>query len=151
MAISTDEVRSILTNLAEVCKDGEEGFRESSEKVSRTDLKTLFLEYSSQRARFAATLQTTLAQLGGTPSQSGTFAGAAHRGWINLKAMVAHQDDAAIISEAERGEDVAVKSYREALTKDLPTDVRQIIEQQAREVQETHNKVRALEIRTQHA
>ncbi len=151
MAITTDEVRSILNNLSEICKDGEEGFRESSEKVTRTDLKTLFSGFSAQRARFAAELQTTLAKLGGDPSQSGTLAGAAHRGWLNLKSMVTGQNDAGIIAEAERGEDVAVKAYREALTKDVPLDVREIIEEQSKVVLDTHNQVRALKMRTQHA
>ena len=151
MAITTDEVRSTLTNLAEVCKDGEEGFRESSEKITRTDLKTLFSEYSAQRAKFAAELQTTIAKLGGEPSQSGTLAGAAHRGWLNLKSMVTGQSDVAIIAEAERGEDVAVKAYRDALSKDVPLEVRDIIQKQSSVVLATHNKVRDLKQNTSHA
>ena len=151
MAISTDEVRSILTNLAEICKDGEEGFREASEKVSRTDLKTLFTEFSAQRTRFAAELQTTISKLGGEPSQSGTLSGAAHRGWLNLKAMVTGNNDAAIIAECERGEDVAKQAYSNALTKDVPTDVRTIIERQSQEVLTTHNRVRDLKLQTSHA
>jgi uncharacterized protein (TIGR02284 family) len=65
--------------------------------------------------------------------------------------MVTGQNDAGIIAEAERGEDVAVKAYREALTKDVPLDVREIIEEQSKVVLDTHNQVRALKMRTQHA
>ena len=144
MAISTDEVRSILKDLSQICKDGEEGFRDAAEKITRTDLKSKFSEYSSQRAHLAAELQTALAKLGGNPSQEGTFAGAAHRGWLNLKGMVSGHSDAAIIAECEAGEDTAVKHYRDALAKDVPTEVRSLIQEQFAAVQATHNVVRDL-------
>lgn len=39
------------------------------------------------------------------------------RGWINLKAAVTGTDGAAIITECERGDEVAVKHYEDALEK----------------------------------
>ena len=151
MALAIDEVRSVLKDLAEICRDGEEGFREAASKISRPDLKLLFSDFSAQRARFADELHTLIAKLGGEPDNSGTVAGAIHRGWINLKAMVAGRDDAAIINEAERGEDVAKEHYRDALKKDLPADIRAVVERQSEQVLATHNQVRALELNTQTA
>ena len=49
----------------------------------------------------------------------------------------------AILAEAERGEDAAVKNYREALSKDFPSDIRAVIESQYRDIVSTHNTVRA--------
>ena len=40
------------------------------------------------------------------------------------------KDDDAIMRECERGEDMALKSYRRALEKDLPLDVRAVVERQ---------------------
>lgn len=148
MAISTDEVRSTLSGLSEICKDGEEGYRDAATKVTSPSLRTMFHEYSAQRAKFASELQTTIAKLGGEPSQSGTFAGAAHRGWLNLKAMVSGNTDASIIAECEAGEDAAMKAYKDALAKDVPTEVRSIIEAQFVKVQATHNTVRDLKHET---
>lgn len=147
MAISTNETRSILDGLKEVCKDGEVGFREAAEKVNRQDLKSLFLDFSSQRARFASQLESMISKLGGEPSDAGTVAGFFHRRLLDLKMIAGSDHDAAIISEAERGEDVAKSKYQDALTKDLPTDIRDTVEEQYRTVLETHNKVRALELR----
>jgi len=148
MAISTDEVRSTLTNLSEICKDGEEGYRDAATKVTSPSLRAMFNEFSSQRAHFASELQTTIAKLGGEPTQSGTFAGAAHRGWLNLKGMVTGHSDASIIAECEAGEDAAMKAYKEALAKDVPTEVRSIIETQFAKVSATHNTVRDLKHQT---
>jgi uncharacterized protein (TIGR02284 family) len=151
MAIATDEVRSIVKHLAEICRDGEEGFREAAEKAHRQDLRTLFFDLSAQRGKFATEMQRLLASIGGVPDNSGTLAGALHRGWLDLKAMVAGSDDAAIIAECERGEDHAKDAYRDALGKDLPTDVREIVERQYQNVLDSHNMVRTLELRTEHA
>jgi uncharacterized protein (TIGR02284 family) len=61
-----------------------------------------------------------------------------------LKSALTGNDDHAILAEAERGEDTAVKSYRDALSKDLPSDIHMVVEQQYREIQQTHNTVKAL-------
>jgi uncharacterized protein (TIGR02284 family) len=146
MAVDTKEIHSTLNTLIETCKDGENGFRTAAESVKSSSLRTMFQGFSAQRAKFAAELQVEVSRLGGTPEKSGSVSGAAHRGWMNIKAAVTGDDDRALINEAERGEDVAVKAYRDALAKDVPNDVRNLIERQYRDVQEAHNQVRALQV-----
>lgn len=144
MAVSTGEFTSVLNDLIETCKDGEQGFREAAEGVQSPTLKSLFQEYSAQRAQFAAELQQQVAQLGKTPETTGSAAGALHRGWIDLKSAITGKDDKAIVNECERGEDVAMDSYRKALAKDIPSDLRSIIERQFQGVSSAHDRVRAL-------
>lgn len=141
---STHDYVSVLNGLIETCKDGEEGYRKAAENVKRSDLQTLFNEYSHQRAQFASELQVEAARIGGDPAKGGSVAGALHRGWIDVKGAFTAKDDHNILEEAERGEDVAVKAYREALSKELPSDFRSIVDKQYRQVQETHNKIRTL-------
>ena len=57
---------------------------------------------------------------------------------------VTGDSDHGILEEAERGEDVAVKNYRAALAKDLPADIEAIVSRQLREIQQTHNTVKAI-------
>ncbi|HKF95481.1 MAG TPA: PA2169 family four-helix-bundle protein, partial [Gammaproteobacteria bacterium] len=83
-------------------------------------------------------------RLGGDPDTSGSASGAAHRAWVNVKSAVTGKDDKAILQEVERGEDVAVESYQKALKKDLPADIRALVERQYQGVQENHNRVRDL-------
>ncbi|HKD05947.1 MAG TPA: PA2169 family four-helix-bundle protein [Bryobacteraceae bacterium] len=144
MANNTDEIRSTLNDLIQTLKDGEEGFRAAAGKLKEHGLRSQFEDFASQRARFAAELQGQVSQIGGKPETSGSTAGALHRGWVDIKNAVAGNDDHSILVEAERAEDAAVKSYRDAMSKDLPSDIRGMIEQQYREIQSAHHTVRAL-------
>ena len=146
MADLKDDQISILNDLIETCKDGERGFRESAEGVTDPQLKGLFQKYSSQRQEFGRELQAEVRRLGGDPDNSGSVAGSLHRGWINIKAAVTGKDESAIISEAERGEDSAVKSYEDALKKNLSADLEQIVRRQYSEIKAVHDRVRSLEL-----
>jgi uncharacterized protein (TIGR02284 family) len=139
------EITSTINHLIETLKDGEEGFRQAAEAVKDSDLKSLFSEFSRQRARFATELQSTAREFGeDEPEKSSSTAGALHRAWINLKSAVTSGDDYAILAECERGEDSAVKEYEEALEKDLPASLRQIISRQYREIKSAHDRIKSM-------
>lgn len=143
MKMDTSEVRSTLNDLIETCKDGEQGFRGSAEKLTDTNVRSQFLKFAQRRAQFAGELQAEVTRMGSEPAKSGTAGGAMHRGWTDLKSALGAGDHM-ILEEAERGEDAAVKSYRDALSKHMPNDINSIVERQYREIQQTHNTVRAI-------
>ncbi len=139
------ETISTLNSLIETLKDGQEGFRQASEAVKDTELKTLFNELSLQRSKFAGELQSHVVQLGEPkPEDSSSTAGALHRAWINMKAAITSRDDHAILAECERGEDSAVAEYKKAMEAELPGDVRSVVSRQATDVKAAHDKIRAL-------
>ncbi|HEX8127490.1 MAG TPA: PA2169 family four-helix-bundle protein [Pyrinomonadaceae bacterium] len=141
-----DNVISVLNNLIETCKDGQNGFQTAAEGVKRSEFKSLFYQYSQQRAQFAGELQNEVRRLGGDPEQAGSIAATLHRGWINIKSAVTGEDETAVLAECERGEDSAVSNYKDALAdQNLPADVRAIIERQYAGVQEAHDRIRNLE------
>lgn len=142
--MTNDNVISTLNNLIEICKDGQNGFKEAAEGVKRSDLKSLFYECSQQRAQFAGELQSLVREHGGDPENSGSVSAALHRGWINIKSAVTGQDETAILNECERGEDSAVSAYKDALEEDLPANVRTIVQNQATTVKATHDKIKGL-------
>ena len=141
---SNDDVVSTLNGLIETCKDGQEGFKEAAEGVERSDLKSLFYEFSQQRAQFAGELQQLVQQLGGDPENTGSVAGALHRGWINIKSAVMGRDESAILNECERGEDSAKNAYKNALEEPLPANVMETVQTQYQAVQSAHDRVKAL-------
>lgn len=145
MAIDNDDVISMLNNLIETCKDGQQGFQTAAEGVKNSELKTLFHAYAQQRAKFAAELQALVRRLGGDPEQTGSIAASLHRGWINIKSAVTGEDERAVIDECERGEDLAVRNYQEALRGELPSDIHDIVERQAQAVKKAHDQIRNLE------
>jgi uncharacterized protein (TIGR02284 family) len=145
MAIDNDATISTLNNLIETCKDGQNGFQTASDGVKNGELKKLFLGYSQQRAQFAGELQNEVRRLGGDPENTGSVAATLHRGWMNIKSTVTGEDEGAIIAEAERGEDSAVRNYKDALAQGLPENLRAIVQSQYTQVQEAHDRVRSLE------
>ena len=141
MSAAVDETVSVLNDLIEACKDGQQGFLDAAENAKDPELKKLFLEVSHQRARFAGELQNIVQRLGKDPATSGSVAGAVHRRWIDVKSMISGHDDHKIIAECERGEDVAVESYEEALKHRLPGDVRATVEEQFAAVKTVHDQL----------
>jgi len=139
-----DNVASVLNDLIETCKDGEQGFSTSADDAKDPELKTTFRRHAQECARSAAELQTLVSRLGGKPEERGSVAGAVHRGWVNLKSSVTPRTDLAILEECERGEDVAKARYSKALENALPEDIRQVVERQYAGVMRNHNEIRDL-------
>ncbi len=138
------EVISVLNDLIETSKDGEAGFKVCAEDVQRADLKTLFNDRARDCAAAAAELQGLVRQLGGDPESSTSVAGDLHRRWVDLKSLVTGKDEEAILNECERGEDVAKKSYRNALDKTLPAEIRAVVQRQYDGVLRNHDQIKAL-------
>ena len=145
MAMSNDDVVDTLNDLIETCKDGEEGFRTCAEDIKNPELKTMFTTAAQRCRQGASELQTEVQRLGGKAEKSGSLAGSAHRRWVDIKSAIMGKDDAAVLAECERGEDVAKSSYQKALAKDLPPAIRSIVERQYEGVLQHHDRVRALE------
>jgi uncharacterized protein (TIGR02284 family) len=143
MTTETEEAISVLNELIQTCEDGAEGFKKAAADVQESSLKSLFAGYSTQRSRFAAELRTVVETHGGKPADSGHASGALHRGWMSIKEAVGDKDKA-IIDECEAGEDAAIKAYKEAFAKNLPGVAGELISRQFADVQESHNRVRAL-------
>src|SRR5438874_13244817 len=135
----------IIDNLIETLKDGQEGFKQAAEAVKDPQLKSLFEEYSRQRARFVAELRSQAQPPSARDSDvSGSAAGALHRGWIDLKSAVTGGDDHAILAECERGEDSAVKEYTKALGGDLTPSLHELVSRQYTDIKAAHDRIRNL-------
>jgi uncharacterized protein (TIGR02284 family) len=142
--MQNDNAISVLNNLIETCKDGELGFKTAAEGLKRSDVKSVFLEYSRQRASMVRELQEEVRRLGGDPEKSGSMSGSLHRGWLDIKSAITGKDDHAVLAEAERGEDVAKSAYENALKESLPASARTLVQQQAALIRQAHDRVRDL-------
>jgi uncharacterized protein (TIGR02284 family) len=140
--MSNDDIIDTLNDLIETSKDGEYGFRTSAEYLKDASLKQSFLARAEECRQAATELQTEVARLGGKADDSGSAAGALHRGWVAVKGTLAGYTDKAILEETERGEDSALASYRKALDEALPPDVRVLVERQFEGVKRNHLQVR---------
>lgn len=139
-----DNTISTLNNLIQTCKDGVDGFREAAQGVKSDDLRDLFSRFADQRSQFLSELQDEVRKLGTEPQTSGSIAASFHRGWINIREALQGNDEQAVLSECERGEEVAVDAYQDAMKQALPSDILSIVERQYMQIREAHDRIKSL-------
>lgn len=137
--MTTEDTIAHLNQLIEASKNGELGYTTAAEHVNNTQLKSVFQEYARQRARFVQQLQIEAARLGGAAVVSSSFPAALHRGWIDVKSALSGGDGSALVNACETGEAAALAAYQRALDLDISGEIRTLIDQQYRKIQEAHN------------
>jgi uncharacterized protein (TIGR02284 family) len=142
--MENSEVISVLNDLIEVSKDGEYGFKQCADHAKSPTIKSTLAARSVACASAASALQGLVSSYGGKPEESGSALGAVHRGWVSVRSALTSKDDLAVLEEAERGEDSALKQYREAAGKALPADVKALVEKQLAGTQANHDQIKAL-------
>ena len=143
-ADTSNDYISAVNSVIGVCKDAEEGFRGAANAVKDASLKSVFEEYSSQRAEFGNELRAAVKNAGGEPADSSGILGTLHHGWIALKGALTGHSEHQILEETERGEDFSLSRYRDALAHEVPTDLRSVLERQYQQVQSAHTRIKAL-------
>jgi uncharacterized protein (TIGR02284 family) len=144
MPEDTTDYLSAVNKVITVCKDAEEGFRGAANAVKNPSLRSLFEQFSSQRAGFANELQGAVSTAGFKPEDSSGVLGTLHHGWIALKGVLTGHSEHQLLEETERGEDLSISRYRDALSHQLPTALRSIVDTQYQQVQQAHNRIKEL-------
>lgn len=144
MTGTLQDYAAAVTNVIAICRDAEQGFRGAADAVKDPMLKELFEGYSEQRGRFAGELQTAVKALGFDPTHPTGVGGTVHAAWMTLKGVLTGHKPNAILAETERGEDMSIKTYREALALNLPVELHALIQRQFEEVQAAHSRIRTL-------
>jgi uncharacterized protein (TIGR02284 family) len=134
-----ETLRSIIQNLI----DGQEGFQMIGNELKDETLKHYFLAESLRRAEFRGELENMLHQEGVSDvKERGTIAGTLRRAWGDLKAKLGGGDHSLLVT-AEQAEDEAKRVYKQALEKDLPLPIRQLLFRQSAQIEISHDYVRA--------
>jgi uncharacterized protein (TIGR02284 family) len=135
-------VISTLNDLIQTCKDGEQGFRTCAEDIKDPELKSYFNDRAERCTRAAEDLQDIVVDMGGNPETSSHLSGTLHRRWVDIRSAITGKSEQDVLEECERGEDFAKRAYEAALQKDLPEQVRMLVEEQYRGVQVNHDQVK---------
>lgn len=109
---------SVLNTLIATTLDSMKGYRESAEDSENTTHAQFFREMAEERSQVASDLQAHVRSLGGDPEMDSSTAGAAHRGWVDLKAAITGRDEQAVVNEVERGEDYIKEKFETAMQDD---------------------------------
>lgn len=139
---------AVAKELVETLKDGERGFARAAEKVRDGDhpeWAATLQRLSEQRAEFRREIVALGHDYGEDVDESGSVAGALHRGWISLKDALTGDDPSAVLKAAATGEDHAVSEYEKALQKDLSAGFRDVVDRQRAAVVAARDEVKALQ------
>lgn len=143
--MSTDA--SVASDLMQVLKDGEEGFKKAAGEMStngRAEVAKSFETYSAQRTTYYAEIEHMAAAYGDHIEESGSLVGKLHRGWMSFKEALPGSAANAVLDAAEQGEDHAKNEYKDALAKDISSDFRVVVQRQYEGICKAHDDVKGL-------
>ena len=107
-------------------------------------LKSLFSDRAQSCATSSRELQDVVRNLGGKAETRSSMGSAVQKQWRKFKGLIFGKDDAVVLDECERSEEVALRSYREALGLNLPRVVRLVLERHYHGIQQDHEQIRRL-------
>lgn len=131
-----------LETLTTTLIDSVNGYRDAAQNADGTQFQELFRRNADERSRIAEELRAEIRRLGGNAPDDGSFLGATHQRFLDLKAAVTGRDDKAIINEVERGEDYLKEKFEAALNAtDVAPETRSIIERAYQSVRQGHDQI----------
>ena len=133
-----------LSQILDTLEDAHAGYQVAAQGIKDMKVKRALGQIALERKGFCEAVRTDLVRLGAAPPRHGTFKGALHRGWIQLKEL-GHATPATILEECSRGEAASIRIFKDALEKDLRSDVRQTVALQLERI--TAARERILELR----
>jgi uncharacterized protein (TIGR02284 family) len=134
-----------LETLTTTLIDSVNGYRDAAQNAEGTKFQELFRRNADERSRIAEELRAEVRRLGGNAPDDGSFLGATHQRFLDLKAAVTGRDDKAIINEVERGEDYLKEKFEAALNAtDVAPETRTIIERAYQSVRQGHDQISSL-------
>lgn len=133
-----------LNGLIEALNDGIDFYDHAARQTTNTHYQDLFLKMGRLKGAIVADLKAEVAHRGESPDQDGTWLGSIRKGYADLKATVSKDADAAYISSLEEQEDRVLHAFRDALGGDQPPKVRELASRYLPEVQQMHDRMRAL-------
>ncbi len=144
-----DNHNNLVSNLQELLEknyDAEQGFTKAMTDAKDGQLKNFLQRKAAQRSQFVNELDKEIRNLNETPKDSGSFTGAAHRAWIDIKTAVTGENDEAVLEECIRGEKASLEEYKNRLQENnFPENVRSILSNQLATIEKTVSQVKTLE------
>jgi len=141
--LNKDTIKKVQ-DLIQINIDSKKGFAEAAAQIEDVTIGAAFSEFSKQRSEFAEQLQQYVSWSGETPVEEGSYAGAVHRTWLDLRAKLNGGDSLAVLSEAERGEDHIKSAYEDALKATTGSAVSDVLHQQYAIIKNGHDRIRDL-------
>jgi len=137
----------VLNTLITINNDRIEGYETASKETEEKDLENLFTEFISHSQKCKQELVTEVVKLGGEVEEGTLLSGKFFRVWMDVKAALTGKDRKAILNSCEYGEDVAVDTYKKALSNnldDISSEQKTMLTAQQAHIKADHDKVKAM-------
>ncbi|MFG0328507.1 MAG: PA2169 family four-helix-bundle protein [Phycisphaerales bacterium] len=133
-----------VQDLISINIDSEKGFAKAAENIEDASLADHFRRIGTERGRFARELQNYVEWKGEDAEDDGSLQGKMHRWWIDIRGTVQDGDRAAVLSEAERGEDKIKEMYEDTLKETAGSEMNSVLQNQYAAVKKAHDQIRDL-------
>ena len=139
------EIAETLNDLLQKNIDAVEGYEKAYEEADDVMVKSFFQRRIQVRKQFVQDLREQILAYGQIPEDDASFKSTMHRAWMDIKTLFTSNDSKVILEECIRGDEAALESYKEIVTRtDLPPTITEIITRHYQEIQSALNKDRML-------
>lgn len=146
MSNYTQEVGNKLNGLLEKTYDAEKGYKKAAENVNHSSLKQYFKAKAQQRYDFGHDLKEEIRSFNQEVDKGGSITGAAHRTWMDAKALFSSENAESMLEEAIRGEKSSVEEYNDVLNETtLPSSTKSLLSNQKQAIESGLFKIKTLE------
>ncbi|MDB4993037.1 MAG: family four-helix-bundle protein, partial [Myxococcaceae bacterium] len=119
-----DALLATLNELADMCRQGERGWRNAATAIEEPVYRTLLECYADQRAQFVMVLETIVERLGGRPARRlNPVSAVLQRGLRGVRSVFYEPGDKGVLEACASAENAAKRVYEAALKGRLPIDL----------------------------
>ena len=146
MSTTYEKIVDQLEEILEKNNDAVKGYSKAAENANDSRLKAYFTKKSSDRKIFNNALKREMVANYDEIDDDGSFTGAIHRAWMDVKSFFSGDNDEAMLEEAIKGDKAAVEEYEEVLKDaNLPPSIAQLVREQEIQIRTDLNKIQVLE------
>lgn len=138
-----ERIVATLNDLLNITNDRIQGFAKVEDKVWDTysPLKGDYDQMVAQSQVMKSELINLITERGGNPDNTGTTAGAIHRGWIDVKNSFSGDKTESTLENVVFGEEAAIDAYQDALDSgDLCPESSRVVSNQLHHLKSSYNK-----------
>lgn len=141
--MNNEKTVSVLNDLLNITNDRIKGFSKVEDKVWGTysPLKGDYDNMVAQSQTMKSELVGLINERGGEPDNTGSTAGAIHRGWIDVKNSFSGDKTESTLENVVFGEEAAIDAYQDALDSgDLCPESSRVVSDQLHRLKSSYNK-----------
>jgi len=144
----TEKAVDVINDLIKINNDRVAGFKKAAADLDEDDyaLSAIFKKLAGESLRYVNELKGMVHQSGGEAADGTSLSGDIHRVWLGLKTIFTGSDLLGVLNECERGEDIALAAYRNALIqeKELSAEIVRFLQRQQRGIIKAHTLIKSL-------